>query len=78
MFFLLQHGEQAAHAAEAAHGAERRRNTPSMCPILAQMVKPLFGQWAYDFRDEVHLSEVEMAAGEIWLDARISVRRVYA
>jgi F-type H+-transporting ATPase subunit a len=49
MFFLLQHGEQAAHAAEAAHGAEPAPEHAEHVPILAQMVNHYFGQWAYDF-----------------------------
>jgi len=46
MFFLLQHGEEAAHAAEAAHGAEQ---SAEHVPILAQIVNHYFGEWAYKF-----------------------------
>jgi len=38
MFFLLQHGEEAAHAAEAAHGAEPAAEHAEHVPIIVQMV----------------------------------------
>ena len=49
MFFLLQHGEQAAQTAEAAHGAEPAAEHAEHVPILAQMVNHYFGEWAYRF-----------------------------
>src|ERR1041385_2160397 len=49
MFFLLQHGEEAAHAAEAAHGAEPAAEHAEHVPIVVQMVNHYFGEWAYNF-----------------------------
>ena len=49
MFFLLQHGEEAAQAAGAAHGAEQTAEHAEHVPILAQMVNHYFGEWAYNF-----------------------------
>jgi F-type H+-transporting ATPase subunit a len=49
MFFLLQHGEEAAHTAEAAHGAEQTAEHAEHVPILAQMVNHYFGEYAYRF-----------------------------
>jgi F-type H+-transporting ATPase subunit a len=43
MFFLLQHGEEAAHA------AEQTQEHAEHVPILAQMVNHYFGEWAYKF-----------------------------
>ena len=49
MFFLLQHGEGAAHAAEAAQGAEPAAEHAEHVPIIVQMVNHYFGEWAYNF-----------------------------
>jgi F-type H+-transporting ATPase subunit a len=49
MFFLLQHGEEAAHAAEAAHGAGPAAEHAEHVPIVVQMVNHYFGEWAYNF-----------------------------
>jgi F-type H+-transporting ATPase subunit a len=43
MFFLLQHGEQAAKAAE--HAEEEAAHVP----ILVKLVNHYFGEWAYHF-----------------------------
>ncbi|HEV8588466.1 MAG TPA: F0F1 ATP synthase subunit A [Pyrinomonadaceae bacterium] len=43
MFFLLQHGEEAAHA------AEQTQEHAEHVPLLAQMVNHYFGEWAYSF-----------------------------
>jgi hypothetical protein len=43
MFFLLQHGEEAAHA------AEQTQEHAEHVPILAQIVNHYFGEWAYKF-----------------------------
>ena len=46
MFFLLQHGEEAAHA------AEQTQEHAEHVPILVKLVNHYFGEWAYNF--EMH------------------------
>jgi F0F1-type ATP synthase membrane subunit a len=49
MFFLLQHGEEAAHTARSRARAEQTAEHAEHVPILAQMVNHYFGEWAYKF-----------------------------
>jgi hypothetical protein len=71
MFFLLQHGEEAAHAAEAAHGTEQSaEHVADSRPDR----EPLFRRVGLQVRDAVHVPEVEVAAREVRFDARSCVR----